>query len=137
MPGQYLDYPDGILVNIHVSWVDPRKVRQITIVGEKKMIVFDELDTLGAVKVYDKSVERTTKFYDSYGEFQLLSREGAITIPKINLQEPLKAQAQYFLECVETGRNPEIADADKAAQVVRTLGAIQRAMEGHGALVKI
>jgi predicted dehydrogenase len=132
-----LDYPDGKLVNIHVSWVDPRKVRQITIVGEKKMIVFDELDMLGAVKVYDKSVERTAKFYDSYGEFQLLSREGAITIPKINLQEPLKAQAQYFLECVENGRQPEVADADKAAQVVRTLGAIQKSMEGHGALVKV
>ena len=98
-----VDYPGGKLANIHVSWADPRKVRQITIVGERKMLVWDDLDTLGAVRVYDKSVERTTKYYESYGEFQLLSREGSITIPKINLNEPLKAQGQYFVDCIEKG----------------------------------
>ncbi len=132
-----LDYPDGKLVNVHVSWADPRKVRQITIVGEKKMIVWDDLDTLGAVKVYDKSVERTAQYYESYGEFQLLSREGSITIPKINLGEPLKAQGQYFIDCVRQGRHPELADALKGAQVVRTLAAVQRSMEQSGALVKV
>lgn len=99
-----LDYPDGRLVNVHVSWADPRKVRQITIVGEKKMLVWDDLDSLGAVRVYDKYVERTKKYYESYGEFQLLSREGSITIPKIDLQEPLKVQGQYFVNCVENNK---------------------------------
>ncbi|MBF0619447.1 MAG: Gfo/Idh/MocA family oxidoreductase [Candidatus Omnitrophica bacterium] len=132
-----LDYPDGRLVNIHVSWADPRKVRQITIVGEKKMIVWDDLDTLGAVRVYDKYVERTTKYYESYGEFQLLSREGAILIPKINLQEPLKAQGQYFIDCIVNGKKADIADAGKAESVVRSLTAIQRSMDRHGALVEV
>ncbi|NTV29869.1 MAG: Gfo/Idh/MocA family oxidoreductase [Candidatus Omnitrophica bacterium] len=132
-----LDYPDGRLVNVHVSWADPRKVRQITIVGEKKMIVWDDLDALGPVKLYDKHVERTTKFYESYGEFQLLSREGSIMIPKISAQEPLKAQGQYFIDCLEQGRPPLLADARKAASVVRSLDAIQRSMDQMGALVRI
>jgi predicted dehydrogenase len=132
-----LDYPGGKLANIHVSWADPRKVRQITIVGEKKMIVWDDLDTLGAVRVYDKSVERTSKYYESYGEFQLLSREGSITIPKINLAEPLKAQGQYFIDCVATGRHPDLVDAEKGAYVVRTLAAVQKSMDQSGNLVRI
>lgn len=132
-----IDYPGGKLANVHVSWADPRKVRQMTIVGEKKMIVWDDLDTLGAVRVYDKSVERTSQYYESYGEFQLLSREGSITIPKINLVEPLKAQGQYFIECVAAGRSPELADAAKGASVVRTLAAIQSSMDKSGALVRV
>ncbi len=132
-----LDYPNGRLANIHVSWIDPRKVRQITIVGEKKMLVWDDLDPLGAVRVYDKHVERTTKFYETYGEFQLLSREGAITIPKISAQEPLKAQGQYFIDCVEKGQSPQLADAHKAASVVRALCAIQKSMDQQGALAAI
>ncbi len=132
-----LDYPGGKLVNVHVSWADPRKVRQITLVGEKKMIVWDDLDALGAIRVYDKSVERTSKYYESYGEFQLLSREGSITIPKINLAEPLKAQGQYFIDCIEGGRHPGLADAQKATQVVRTLAAVQRSMDQNGTLVKV
>ncbi|MBF0330755.1 MAG: Gfo/Idh/MocA family oxidoreductase [Candidatus Omnitrophica bacterium] len=132
-----LDYPDGKLVNVHVSWADPRKVRQITLVGEKKMIVWDDLDALGAIRVYDKSVERTSKYYESYGEFQLLSREGSITIPKINLAEPLKAQGQYFIDCIEKGIQPELADAQKGDQVVRTLAAVQRSMDQNGTLVKV
>lgn len=132
-----LDYPSGKLANIHVSWIDPRKVRQITIVGEKKMLVWDDLDPLGAVRVYDKHVERTTKFYETYGEFQLLSREGAITIPKISSQEPLKAQGQYFVDCIEKGQAPELADASKGASVVRALCAIQKSMDHQGALAAI
>ncbi|MBF0486158.1 MAG: Gfo/Idh/MocA family oxidoreductase [Candidatus Omnitrophica bacterium] len=132
-----LDYPEGRLVNIHVSWADPRKCRQITIVGEKKMIVWDDLDSLGPIKLYDKHVERTTKFYESYGEFQLLSREGAIMIPKISAGEPLKAQGQYFVDCVEGNKEPLLADADKAASVVKALSAIQRSMDNMGSLEKV
>ncbi len=132
-----IDYPGGKLANVHVSWADPRKVRQMTIVGEKKMIVWDDLDPLGAVRVYDKSVERTSKYYESYGEFQLLSREGSITIPKINLVEPLKAQGQYFIDCVAGGRSPDLADAAKGASVVRALAAIQSSMDKSGMLVRV
>ncbi len=132
-----LEYPHQVVANIHVSWLDPKKVRQITIVGDKKMAVWDDLDNLGPVKIYDKHVERTSLFYETYGEFQLLSREGDITIPKVGLSEPLKIQANYFVDCVREGRDPERADAGKGMDVVRTLCAIQRSMDGHGAPVDV
>ena len=60
-------------------------------------------------------MEKTSVYYETYGEFQLLSREGSITIPKIGFNEPLKAQAQYFLQCIEKNQPPVLADAGKAA----------------------
>ncbi len=132
-----LDYPNNIMVNVHVSWLDPKKVRQITVVGDKKMVAWDDLDIEGPIKLYDKHVEKTNVYYETYGEFQLLSREGSIMIPKIGFNEPLKAQAQYFCECVEKNQEPAIASADKAADVVRTLSAIQESMNRKGELVKV
>lgn len=132
-----LEYPDNRMVNIHVSWADPRKVRQITIVGEKKMVVWDEMDNLGPIKLYDKHVEKTSTFYQTYGEFQLLSREGSITVPKIPFAEPLKAQAQYFIDCVENNRHPDLADAQKGADVVQALNSGQKSMDLYGAIVNI
>ncbi len=132
-----LEYPNNIVVNLHVSWLDPKKVRQITIVGEKKMITWDDLDNLGPVKIYDKHVEKTSKFYETYGEFQLLSREGTITIPNVEFQEPLKAQGKYFLDCVKNNRTPDLADAKRGLEVVRTLCAIQRSMDKEGSCEKV
>ena len=132
-----LEYPRNILVNIHVSWLDPKKVRQITIIGDKKMAAWDDLDNDGPVKLYDKHVEKTAHYYETYGEFQLLSREGSITIPKIGFAEPLKNQAQYFIDCVEKNTTPELANAQKALDVVRTLRAIQKSMEHKGVPVEV
>ncbi len=127
-----LEYPSHILVNIRVSWLDPRKVRQITIVGDKKMVHWDDLDNIGPVKLYDKHVERTSTYYKSYGEFQLLSQEGSITIPKLDIAEPLKNQDLYFLNCVHHRKHPDLADADKAHDVVKVLCAIQESMDQKG-----
>lgn len=132
-----LDYPDNIMANIHVSWLDPKKVRQITVVGSQKMAAWDDLDAQGPIKLYDKHVEKTSHYYETYGEFQLLSREGSITIPKIAFNEPLKVQAQYFIRCVEDNQPPLLADAGKAADVVRTLAAIEESMNRKGELVKL
>lgn len=132
-----LEYPGHILANVHVSWLDPKKVRQITIVGDKKMVVWDDLDNDGPVRLYDKHVEKTKTFYETYGEFQLLSREGSITIPKVGSSEPLKKQAEYFLECVAKSSPAELSDAQKGLEVVKTLCAIQASMEHNGALVSV
>jgi len=132
-----LEYPGQVLVNVHVSWLDPKKVRQITVVGDKKMVAWDDLDNVGPIKLYDKHVERTSKFYATYGEFQLLSREGSITIPNVGFSEPLKEQAQYFLGCITKGESPDIADARKGCDVVRTLVAIQKSMENGGTPVSV
>ncbi len=132
-----LEYQKNILVNIHVSWLDPKKVRQITIVGDKKMIVWDDLDNLGPVRLYDKHVERTATFYESYGEFQLLSKEGSIMIPKVGINEPLKNQRQYFVDCVDKNKAPSLCDAQKGFEVVQTLCSIQESMNHQGKPVKI
>lgn len=132
-----LTYPDNIIANIHVSWLDPRKVRQITIVGDKKMVLWDDLDSMGPIKIYDKHVEKTETFYATYGEFQLLSKEGSITIPNVGISEPLKAQAQYFIDCIEQDREPVLVDAQKGADVVRTLCAIQKSVKADGQCVEV
>ena len=132
-----IEYPNNILVNVHVSWLDPKKVRQITIVGDKKMLAWDDLDNVGPIKLYDKHVEKTSVYYETYGEFQLLSREGNITIPNVGFNEPLKAQGKFFIDCIEGKSNPEIADAQKGYEVVKTLCAIQESVEKKGAHVAI
>lgn len=132
-----LEYPENILVNVHVSWLDPKKVRQITIVGDKKMVVWDDLDNVGPVKLYDKHVERTAVFYETYGEFQLLSKEGSITIPHIGFHEPLKIQDQFFVHCVLNKIEPDVVDAQRGYEVVRTLCAIQESMDKRGVPVKV
>jgi len=132
-----MEYPNNIVANVHVSWLDPKKVRQITIVGDKKMVTWDDLDNVGPIKLYDKHVEKTSTYYETYGEFQLLSQEGSITIPKVGVGEPLKAQAQYFVGCVEKNSSPDLADANKGADVVQTLTAIQESMDQKGASVNL
>lgn len=132
-----LDYPNNVMVNIHVSWLDPKKVRQITIVGDKKMVAWDDLDIEGPIKLYDKHVEKTDVFYATYGEFQLLSREGSIMIPKIGINEPLKNQAQYFIDCIRDNKQPLMADAAQAYDVVRTLVAISQSMNLKGESVSL
>ena len=130
-----LIYPKDILVNIHVSWLDPRKVRQITVVGDKKMLIWDDLDNVGPVKIYNRQVVQRY-FYESFGEFYLLAKEGTITIPKINLYEPLKKQAAHFLECVRKRKRP-IAHGESGFEVVRVLLAIQKSLSKKGAPVRL
>ncbi|MBI4641837.1 MAG: Gfo/Idh/MocA family oxidoreductase [Candidatus Tectomicrobia bacterium] len=125
-----LTYPGDILVNIHVSWLDPRKVREITIVGDKKMIIWNDIDPIEPIRVYDKGVIHEP-YYETFGEFQILARQGNITIPKIDLIEPLKIQSQHFLHCVKTRETP-VSDGVTGLQVVKVLTAIQQSMKADG-----
>ncbi len=130
-----LRYPNDVLARIHASWLDPKKVREITIVGASKMITWDDLAPLGTVQVFDKSVVRDT-YYADYGHFQLLAREGDITIPRVQLEEPLRKQARYFLSAVKNGR-AEVSDGESGVEVVRTLEAIQQSLKARGAPVEV
>ncbi len=132
-----LEYPGNTIAHVHVSWIDPKKVRQITVVGEKKMVTWDDLDDVGPVKLYDKHVEKSGAYYLTYGEFKLLSKEGGTTIPRIDLSEPLKVQDQYFVDCVECNTPPDLADAGKGLDVVKTLIALQTSIERQGACVHL
>lgn len=132
-----LMYADKIMANIHVSWLDPKKVRQITIVGDKKMVVWDDLDSNGPIKIYDKHVEKTKKYYETFGEFQLLSKEGSIMIPKVDASEPLKLEDQFFLDCIEGKESADKVDAQRAADVVKVLCAVQESMDNNGTCINL
>jgi len=117
-----LQYPGGRMAHVHVSWLDPRKVRRVTIVGSKKMVVFDDLEPAEKIRVYDKGVARLD--YENYGE-SLAIRSGDIHIPSIPNIEPLKIQAQHFIECVRERRQP-LVDGREGLAVVRALAAASR-----------
>lgn len=130
-----LRYPNGILASVHVSWMDPRKVRQLTVVGDKGMAVWDDMHTSHPITIYDKQVSHVP-YYESFGEFQLLTHEGDITSPVIKMTEPLKAQSQHFVDCVESRRRP-LTDGMSGFHVVRVLEAIQGSMDADGAPVQV
>jgi predicted dehydrogenase len=127
-------YPGNILVNIHASWLNPRKARDITVAGEKRMLTFDDMNMNEPVRIYDKQVtDKTTKpgFIDSFASFRASVRDGDITIPKIFSGEPLRAECDHFLDCIRNKKAP-IVGGQEATAVVRTLEAIDRSMRDGG-----
>ena len=127
-------YRDNVFANLHVSWLNPRKSRDITVVGERRMLTFDDMDLAEPLRLYDKQVtaDRIAPGYvDSFASFRASVREGDITIPKVPLGEPLKAECDHFLECIETGAKPLTGGAEGLA-VVRALEALQRSARGRG-----
>src|ERR1044071_5442986 len=101
-------YPDGVVANLHASWLSPRKVRDITAVGEKGMLTFDDMNLSEPLRLYDKGVtdQRTPGFIDTFASFRTSIREGDILIPRVPINEPLKAECEHFLECIATGSRP-------------------------------
>ncbi len=130
-----LTYPNQVIANIHVSWLDPKKVRQLTVVGDRKMVVWDDMAAAGPLTIYDKGVVREP-FYKDFGEFQLVTKDGDIVIPKLRTVEPLRVQTDYFISCVKSGRI-ERCDATEGLAVVRVLEAIQESMGAGGAPGKV
>ncbi len=129
-----LTFPQNILVHVQASWLDPSKTRRMTIVGSEKMIVYDDVDNEGKVKIYDKGVYR--KGDPIYGEFQYRVHSGDIHIPKIEMTEPLANECAHFVECALTGRTPR-TDGASGMRTVRVLEAAQKSLEMNGATVKI
>jgi predicted dehydrogenase len=125
----------GVRAEIHVSWLDPSKVRRVTIVGSKKMAVYDDVETLEKIRLYDKGVEAPPRT-GSFGEFQLSYRYGSITIPYLPSTEPLRLECEHFLECVRTGSTP-LSDGHQGAQVVRVLETAQASLDDGGRMLPI
>jgi len=131
-----MEYPEGILASVHISWLDPLKVRRMTIVGSEKMVVYDDVSADAKVTVYDRGVtkqlidktEASLGSYRTYGEFQLLLRAGDVLIPKLDFVEPLKIECQHFVDCIRTGQTP-VSDGRQGLWVVRALEAAQRSLQ--------
>lgn len=129
-----LRYPSATLVNLHVSWLNPRKSRDITVVGEKCMLTFDDMNLVEPLRIYDKQVTEavtTVPYVDTFASFRASVREGDVVIPKIALGEPLKTECEHFIECILDGRAP-IAGGGEGLAVVRALAAIQRSLRSGG-----
>lgn len=128
-----LTYPKGVIANIHVSWLDPRKVREITIVGSKKMLVFDDLNFFEPIRIYDKRVtkRRCKQDYDTFEQFQMLIREGQVITPRIKVEEPLKVECIHFLECVMDGKAP-ITGGRNGLDILKVLTTVQKSLDKDG-----
>lgn len=121
-----LTYPQGILAHVHVSWLDPVKVREMTVVGDQKMAIWNDVGPFSPLRIFDKGVMKA-RHYSDFGQFQLMAREGDVLIPRIAMEEPLRVQARHFLVGVQ--RKEEcISDGNFALNVIRVLAAIDESL---------
>jgi predicted dehydrogenase len=121
-----LNFRSGISAHIHVSWLDPCKVRRITVVGSKKMIVYNDIENEQKLKIYDKGVD-VPEYTEGFAEFQCNYRSGDIVIPNIRFVEPLKQECTHFLDCICGHQQPCSSGVD-GLHVVKVLEAAQRSM---------
>jgi predicted dehydrogenase len=118
---------------IQSSWLEPRKVREMTIVGSRRMIVYDDLQTHEKIRIYDVRVERPPH-YDTFAEFQYSYHYGDSYIPHIQQEEPLAAVCQHFLDCIRSGSAP-ITGGRAGLEMVRILEAASKSLKANGAPV--
>jgi len=126
----HMIFPGNILANIHVSWLDPCKVRRITVVGSRKMVVFDDVEPLEKIRIYDKGVE-VPPYTNTYNEFQLSYRQGDVVIPYIPFVEPLREECNHFVESVRNRTVPQ-SDGIQGLKVVKVIEAATRSLENGG-----
>jgi predicted dehydrogenase len=130
----YIKYRSGVVGHLHVSWLDPHKSRKITVVGEKKMVVFDDMESERKITVYDKGATTTRTKFETYGEFVTL-HFGDIHIPKIGNDEPLRLECQHFIDCINDDLQPR-SDGRDALNVVKVLDAMEVSLREGGRPVK-
>jgi predicted dehydrogenase len=139
-----IDYPGGVGANVHISWLDPRKVRAMTVVGSKKMVVYDDVDSDAPLMIYDKGITRhalppemqVPATPGGFGEFRFLTRAGDVVIPRFDQSEPLRAECRHFIECIQRGDTP-VSDGLEALRVVEVLEAAQESLARGGEWVEL
>lgn len=129
-----MQFPEKQMGQIQVSWLDPRKQRLLTIVGDKKMLVFDDVENIEKIKVYDKGTYQVGH-YQSYGDAITL-RVGDIYIPRIAMTEPLRLECQYFVDCITQNKVP-FTDGKNGLEVVRILEAAQESLDNKGEPIRL
>ena len=130
-----LHFPKERSAIIHSSWLDPRKVREMTIVGSKRMIVYDDVAQQEKIKVFDTRVERPPH-YDTFAEFHYAYHYGDMYVPYIKQEEPLKAECQHFLDCIRSEATP-LTDGHRGVELVRILEAASRSLKASGAPIDL
>jgi len=130
-----IKFGNGRLGHIHVSWLDPSKIRKTVVVGSKKMVVYDDVEPLEKIKIFDKGVKKHDD-YKTFGEFQLSYNYGDIHIPKLSTAEPLGIECSHFIECVKEGKTPR-SSGEVGLNVVRVLEAAEKSIKNNGTEVRL
>jgi predicted dehydrogenase len=124
-----LEFPSGILAQVQLSWLAPSKLRRTSVVGRERMVVYDDLEPVEKIKVFDRGVDRQPA---SFGEYQLTYRSGDILSPRLDTTEPLYLECAHFLECIQTGREPDTSPRS-GVEVVRVIQAAELSLRQGGA----
>lgn len=127
-------FPSGILANLEISWLAPSKLRRTVVVGSRSMLIYDDTNATEKVKLYDKGVDLRAP--ESFGEYQLTYRTGEVVAPNLDPTEPLLLEVNHFLDCVETGAQPE-TNGQMGLDVVLALEAASQSMRNDGRLVEV
>lgn len=127
-------FPNQRMAHIHVSWLDPHKVRKLTVVGSKRMVVVDDMEANEKVRIYDKGIDKKVQ-YASYSDMLTL-RDGDIQIPRIEMREPLRLECEQFIKSIQTGAPPP-SDGRDGLNAVRILAAAESSLKNGGAPVDI
>ncbi|MBM3307517.1 MAG: Gfo/Idh/MocA family oxidoreductase [Candidatus Eisenbacteria bacterium] len=130
----HMRFRDDRLAQVHVSWLDPHKVRRTTLVGSEKMVVFDDAEPSEKIRIYDRGVDLNGTCVGYSDSFTL--RFGEVTAPVIDMVEPLKAECAHFIDCVEARTKPR-TDGRDGLRVVRVLDAAERSLRNGGLPVPI
>lgn len=129
-----LEFASNRIAHIHTSWLDPHKVRSLTIVGQKRMAVFSDTDPQEKIKVFDKGVDVSLNF-ETYAEYLTL-RTGEVYIPLVDNTQPLALECRHFVECVRDRKTPR-SDGQDGLRVLRVLSAAQQSLDSGGLPVEI
>ncbi|MFH1045746.1 MAG: Gfo/Idh/MocA family oxidoreductase [Candidatus Omnitrophota bacterium] len=132
-----LDFPSGVSAHVHVSWLDPNKVRRMTVVGSEKMVVYDDVNADAKIQIFDKGITKkniaaSLGEFKNFGEFQLIHRAGDLVIPKLDNYEPLQEECRHFLQSIRQNSVP-LTDGKHGLAVVEILEKAQESMD-QGAL---
>lgn len=134
-----IEFPNSVCANVHVSWIDPDKVRKMTVVGEKKMVVYDDVSNDAKIQLFDKGVDKqpvddNLQNFDGFGDFQLQIRAGDMIVPKFDFVEPLKTECSHFVDCIRTGKTP-LTNGRHGQEVVKILEAAQKSLKDSGKII--
>ena len=130
-----LNFKNGVIAFIHNSWLDPNKIRKTTIVGTRKMLLYDDIENQEKIKIYDKGIQ-VPPYYDTFADFQFAYRYGDIYSPRIEDYEPLRKQCDHFIECIREGRPPH-SDGYNGLRVVSILEAASKSLKLSGKAVPV
>lgn len=133
-----ISFADNKFANIHCSWLDPHKIRKMTVVGSKKMVTFDDMETAEKIRIYDKSAEvknGANTGINTYAETIAL-RFGNILIPKIKSNEPLSIECAHFIDCILDNK-PILTDGNDGLRVVQILEAGQESLKNNGIPISV